>query len=254
MTNFNPCILIPVYRHGKACVQVVDSILQYKIPIILVDDGNAEETKAFLRQIKDSHPEVELVTLPKNSGKGGAFKAGTIFAKNAGYTHILQIDADGQHDSTKIPFFVEKSKANPLKMICGYPEYDESAPGHRKNAHTFANTWCAIITWSNKITDALCGFRIYPVEPAYKFVRKKIFDKRMGFDVEILIKLIWSGVDVEFYPVKVTYPSDGISNFHAFRDNVRISWVFTKLCLKMIVLSPYLLCRKIAFLARKNGD
>ena len=245
MTEFNPCILIPVYRHGKACVEVVENILQYNIPIILVDDGNAEETKAYLRQIKENHPQIELVTLAKNQGKGGAFKAGVIRAKELGYSHVLQVDADGQHDSTKIPFFVEKSRANPEKLICGYPQYDESAPGHRKGGHKFANTWCAICTWSNKIVDALCGFRIYPIEATHRFLTKKIFDKRMGFDVEILIQLLWAGLDAEFYPVKVTYPSDGLSNFHAFRDNVRISWVFTRLCCKMILLSPLLLWRKI---------
>ena len=145
MTEFNPCILIPVYRHGKACVEVVENILQYNIPIILVDDGNAEETKAYLRQIKENHPQIELVTLSKNQGKGGALKAGVIRAKDLGYSHVLQVDADGQHDSTKIPFFVEKSRANPEKLICGYPQYDESAPGHRKGGHKFANTWCALV-------------------------------------------------------------------------------------------------------------
>lgn len=243
--DFKPAILIPVYRHGKACAQVVEQILRYEIPVILVDDGNTEETKKYLEQIRQNHPEVELVVLDKNRGKGGAMKAGVIFAKNAGYSHVLQMDADGQHDSARIPFFIEKSRLSPEKLICGYPEYDESAPGHRKNAHKFANTWCAIITWSGKIVDALCGFRVYPVEAAYGFFSKSFFDKRMGFDVEILIKLLWAGVDIEFYPVKVTYPSDGISNFHAFRDNVRISWVFTRLCLKMILLSPLFLWRKI---------
>lgn len=245
MSGFRPCILIPVYRHGKACAEVVEQILQYNIPIILVDDGNAEETKIYLNQIVKNHPEVSLVTLPKNSGKGGAFKAGAIFAKKAGYSHILQIDADGQHDNARIPFFIEKARENPSKLICGYPEYDESVPTRRKNGHKFANTWCAIITWSGKITDSLCGFRIYPIEPTYRFVSKKIFDKRMGFDLEILIQLFFAGVELEFYPVKVTYPSDGISNFHAFRDNVRISLVFTKLFIKMIFISPILLWRKI---------
>ena len=244
MSEFNPCILIPVYRHGKACAAVVDEISQYNIPIILVDDGNDDECKKILSQIKEKHSGVTLLSLSKNQGKGAAFKSGTIYAKNAGYTHILQLDADGQHDSTKIPFFIEKAKASPTKMICGYPEYDETAPNHRKNAHSFANGWCVIITWSKKVVDALCGFRIYPSEAAYHFVTRNFFDKRMGFDIEILIRLMLAGVDVEFYPVKVTYPSDGISNFHAFRDNVRISWVFTRLCCRMIILSPILLFRR----------
>ena len=243
--NFNPCIIIPVYRHGRACAQVVEDIKGYNIPIILVDDGNEEETKSYLRQIKEKNPQVQIVELKKNSGKGKAFKAGVIFAYKAGYTHALQIDADGQHDSSRIPFFIEKSREEPEKMICGYPQYDESAPEHRKNAHKFANTWCAIVTWSNKIKDSLCGFRVYPLKESYDFVTKSIFDSRMGFDVEILVRLMWRGVDVEFYPVKVTYPSDGISNFHAFRDNVRISGVFSKLSSIMIIHTPLFLWRKL---------
>ena len=86
---------------------------------------------------------------------------------------------------------------------------------------------------------------MYPTEATYRFVTKHYFDKRMGFDVEILIQLMWAGLDVEFFPVKVTYPTDGISNFRAFRDNVRISWVFTRLFCKMLVLSPLLLWRRI---------
>lgn len=244
MSDFRPCILIPVYRHGKACAEVVDSIVQYKTPIILVDDGNAEETKNYLNQIVEKYPEVALVALAKNSGKGEAFKRGVIFAHEAGYTHILQVDADGQHDTTRIPFFLEKARENPGNLICGYPEFDESAPNHRKNGHKFANMWCAIITWSDKILDALCGFRVYPAEQTFRFVQKP-YDKRMGFDLEILIKLLWKGVEPEFYPVKVSYPTDGISNFHAFRDNVRISWIFTKFFVGMIFRSPLLLWRKI---------
>ncbi len=109
MTVFKPVILIPVYRHGKACAEVVDSIIQYNIPIILVDDGNEEKTKSYLRQIKEKHGGLELVTLTKNQGKGGAFKARLIRAKVLGYSHVLQLDADGQHYSTKIPFFIEKA-------------------------------------------------------------------------------------------------------------------------------------------------
>lgn len=243
-------ILIPVYNHGKACIEVVNGLSEYcsknNIKIILVDDGNGEETKSCLKQIKDTHPEiVDLVTLEQNSGKGGAFKAGIIRAKELGITHALQLDADGQHDSSRCDFFFEKAKLNPENMICGYPEYDETAPAHRKNGRVFANTWCAIVTWTGGIKDSMCGFRLYPVEATYNFMTKHRFDKRMGFDIDILVRLLWSGMKLEFYPVKVTYPSDGISNFHAVRDNIRISWVFTKLCCGMFIRIPKLIFNKL---------
>ncbi len=250
MTNYKPAILIPVYNHGKACAQVVDGLETFckgnGITIILVDDGNADETKKYLSEITEKHGEfVKLIANDKNYGKGVAFRNGMMKAEELGFTHVLQLDADGQHDSSRCAFFFEKSRENPEKLICGYPEFDESAPEHRKGGHRFANGWCAIVTWSNGIVDSLCGFRIYPVKATCDFLRKGHIDSRMGFDIDILIKLIWKGVKYEFYPVKVTYPTDGVSNFHPFRDNVRISWVFTKFFVGMIFRSPILLWRKI---------
>ncbi len=246
MTEHKPCIIIPVYNHGKACVEVVNRLVQYNSPVIVVDDGNQQETKDYLAQIAATHPQlVELVTLEKNQGKGGAFKAGLNVALERGYTHALQIDADGQHDTTAVPAFFEYSRKNPQAMICGYPEYDETAPGKRKNGRKFANTWCSIVTWQGGIKDSMCGFRLYPVEFTARFMNTHSLDMRMGIDIEILCKLLWAGLPFEFYPVKVTYPSDGISNFHMVRDNIRISWVFTKLCTGMIFRIPLLLWRKI---------
>jgi len=245
-SEFKPCIVIPVYKHGKACAEVVDRLVQYNVPVILVDDGNEQETKDYLNQIKAKYDSlVELVTLLKNSGKGGAFTAGLFRAHELEFTHALQIDADGQHDTTKTPVFLEISKEKPEYLLCGYPEYDESVPGKRKNGRKFANVWCSIVTWKSGIVDSMCGFRVYPVEPTYNFLSRHHLDMRMGFDIEVLIKLIWTGLKFEFHPVKVTYPSDGISNFHMFRDNVRISWVFTKLCAGMLLRIPVFLWRKI---------
>ena len=250
MQNFTPAFLIPVYNHGKACSAVVDSLAPYchekSVKIILVDDGNAEETKNFLNQIKNSHSEiVDLVVLPKNSGKGGAIREGVIRASELGISHVLQVDADGQHDVTRSDFFFSRAQENPNAIIFGYPEYDKSAPNHRKNGRKFANTWCKIVTWESGIKDSMCGFRIYPVEETAKIFKNHHVDLRMGFDIEILVKLIWAGLPYEFHGVKVTYPSDGISNFRVFQDNVRISWVFTRLCCGMFLTIPKLIYRKI---------
>lgn len=238
-------IIIPVYKHGKACVAVVDGLSQYGYPIILVDDGNGAETKAYLRQIAADHPAVTLITLAKNAGKGGAFAAGLAKAHGLGWTHALQIDADGQHDLTRAPFFFAQAAANPHALICGYPEYDETVPAHRKNGRKFANNWAKIVSFESGIADAMCGFRVYPVEPTHRLLSRGRCDRRMGFDIDILIRLIWRGVPCQFFPVRVTYPADGVSNFHVLRDNARISWVYTKLCAGMLLRLPVLLAKTI---------
>ena len=236
-------IIIPVYNHGKACVTVVEGLLQYSYPIMLVDDGNGEETKSYLRQIVAAHPQVLLVTLHKNCGKGGAFAAGIAQAHALGWTHALQIDADGQHDITQTPAFFAAAEQNPAAMILGYPQYDQSAPSHRKNGRKFANTWAKVVSFEGGIVDSMCGFRVYPVEPTHRLFTHGRCDRRMGFDIDILVRLIWRGVPYTFLPVHVTYPADGISNFHVVRDNARISWVYTKLCTGMLLRLPLLIAK-----------
>lgn len=240
--------VVPVYNHGAALEGVIKNLIQYNLPIIVVDDGNDEGNKKFINDVAARYPLVNLVVRPKNGGKGKAMKDGVRKAHELGLTHILQIDSDGQHDAGKIPLFMEMSKANPKAIICGYPEYDESAPKHRVNGRKIANAWIHVVSFTTEkeVRDALIGFRIYPVEPYCRVLnRHAIIDSRMGYDIDILVHLIWMGVPVISEGVKVSYPSDGVSNFRAVRDNIRISCTYARLCIGMVLRLPVLIGRKI---------
>jgi predicted LPLAT superfamily acyltransferase len=237
--------LIPVYNHGAAVGKVVTDLSKYALPIIMVDDGSDEDTKRRLAEIVSACPLTVLITKEKNFGKGGAVYSGLEKAWELGLTHVLQIDADGQHDTERAGFFLAESAARPDALICGLPEYDDSVPLSRKNGRKVANIWANIVTLSGGIKDALCGFRVYPVEKTRRLYRRVLIDRRMGFDAEILVRLQWQGVPLVFYPVRVTYPKDGISYFHMVRDNIRISWVFTRLCCGLLVRLPLLLYRRL---------
>jgi glycosyltransferase involved in cell wall biosynthesis len=237
--------LIPVYNHGKTAVSVVQKLARYGLPVILVDDGSDAETKNRLAKIAADTPGAILVSRGKNGGKGAAVIAGIDKAREEGLTHVLQIDADSQHDAERAGFFLEESAAHPEALICGLPEFDSSAPLSRKNGRKIANTWAKIVTLSSEIQDILCGFRVYPVEPAWRVCHHAFIDKRMGFDPEILVRLCWKHVPLLFYPVRVSYPQDGVSHFRPVRDNIRISLVFTRLCAGMLVRLPVLLAAKL---------
>ena len=169
--------------------------------------------------------------------------AGMRRARTDGYTHVLQVDADGQHDLTAAAGFLDAAQKKPEALICGYPVYDASAPLARKKGREVSNLWVKINGLSGAVKDSLCGFRVYPLSTMVK-----LFDARMGlrmdFDVEVLVRLLWLDTPVINRPVGVTYPADGISHFHAFADNVRISCVHTRLFFGMLVRLPELLRRK----------
>jgi len=243
--------LMPVYRHGKTACPLAERLSAYGLPVIMVDDGNDAETKTLLAECAAKTRGITLVSLKKNTGKGGACKKGFEKAAELGLTHVLQIDADCQHDEKLTSFFLEESAKHPDMIICGYPEFDETAPRGRVSGRKISNFWASAATLSTELKDVLCGFRVYPVDASLRVMRHILFDKRMGFDAEILVRLYWKKVFPLFYPVKVIYPKDGVSNFRMVRDNIRISFMFGRLFAGMLPRLPLLIIRK--FNRRENG-
>jgi glycosyltransferase involved in cell wall biosynthesis len=237
--------LIPVYRHGKTACPLAERLAVFGLPVILVDDGNDAETRALLAQCAAKTPHIALVSLNKNMGKGIAAVKGFEKARDLGLTHVLMIDADGQHEEGKAAFFLEESAKHPDMIICGYPEFDETAPKGRVKGRKISNFWAAVVTISGEVKDALCGFRVYPVDASLRATRSLFFDKRMGFDAEILVRLYWKKVFPLYHSVKINYPPGGVSNFRMVRDNIRISWMFTRLCAGMILRLPLLIAQNI---------
>ena len=248
MSEYRPGVVIPVYNHGSTAEPIVDFLVASHLPVILVDDGSYLKSKAALARIEKKYPDdVTLLTLPENRGKGAAVLVGIEMAANQGLTHVLQIDADGQHDINRVEPFFELSKEHPDALICGYPEYDETVPRNRLTGRKITNTMIAIETLGSGIRDGMCGFRVYPVESTLK-IKKSLSFPRMGFDIDILVKLYWSGVPVISSPVRVTYPEGGTSNFRMVHDNIEISMVHTCLFFGMLIRLPKLLA-----LRKRNG-
>ena len=242
----NVAFVIPVYRHGSTLESVITSLLPYSRPFIVVDDGNTASDLEYINEVEKKYSDVHVVHLKKNCGKGKAMTQGVKKAFELGFSHVFQIDADGQHLASDCKAFIEAAEKNPECLINGVPVYDESAPSLRKSAREFSNNWARIVSWSSNIKDVLCGFRIYPVKPYIALLRRFAWiNRRMGYDVDILVHLLWSKVHLVNLPVHVTYPADGISNFRMVRDNIGISLTFTRLCIGMILRFPILLFRKI---------
>jgi len=191
-------------------------------------------------------PGITLVRLARNQGKGGAMIAGLRAAAGAGWTHALQIDADGQHDAADIPGFLARARAAPTAVICGVPVYDESVPLGRLIGRYATHVWVWINTLSLAIRDSMCGFRVYPLARVASVLDVRALGRRMDFDPEVLVRLHWRGVAIVSLPTRVTYPADGLSHFRLGRDNLLISRMHARLFLGMLLRSPRLLWRKVA--------
>lgn len=236
---FQPLVVIPVYDHEHAIGAMVDGVLASGHDCLLVDDGSRESCARVLRELaRRDDGRVRLLRLPVNQGKGGAMIAGFREAARLGATHVLQIDADGQHDTRDIPRFVQASREAPGDIINGAPLYDASVPKGRLYGRYLTHVWVWINTLSFAIRDSMCGFRVYPLAPVLKLIDEETIGRRMDFDPEIIVRLHWRGVGVRNLPTPVRYPTDGVSHFDVWRDNVRISRMHTRLFFGMLARLP----------------
>lgn len=235
-------VVIPVYDHEHAIATVVQGVLAAGLPCLLVDDGSRASCAQVLDRLAAVHaPQVALLRLPVNQGKGGAMLAGFAEAARRGHCQVLQIDADGQHATADIPRFAALAAQHRQAVICGTPVYDESVPKARLYGRYATHIWVWINTLSLQIRDSMCGFRVYPLAPVTRLIGEETLGRRMDFDSEILVRLFWRGVPVINLPTRVTYPSDGVSHFDVWRDNVLISRMHTRLFFGMLRRAPRLL-------------
>ena len=242
---FKAVVVIPVYNHQHAIGTVLAQVLAQHVHAILVDDGSDATCAAVLDELAASHPQqVVLLRLPQNQGKGGAVLAGCARALELGYSHALQIDADGQHQVNDLPRFLGVAAENPLAVIVGYPVYDDSVPRLRLYARYLTHVWVWINTLSLEIRDSMCGFRVYPLRPLLTLEKNQRLGRRMNFDTDVLVRLYWAGLPVVNQPTKVSYPLDGVSHFRLWLDNVLITRMHATLFFGMLLRLPKLLARK----------
>nr|WP_256435615.1 glycosyltransferase family 2 protein [Aliikangiella sp. G2MR2-5] len=237
-------MLVPVYNHARLFSSVVKKMQSLGLPIIVVNDGSDDENSRILQQLASEIENVDLVALEENQGKGGAVTEGIRHAFHRGYSHAFQVDADGQHNLEDIESFVECSRAHPDAIICGHPVYDSSVPLGRLIPRYITHFWVWVETLSFSIIDSMCGFRLYPVKPAFDLIESEYLGKRMDFDTEILVRSYWRQVPIVFKPTRVIYPEDGISHFNLLNDNWLITKMHTRLFFGMLLRLPQLLKRK----------
>lgn len=242
---FDPVVVIPVYNHPSTIGEVVRQVRGHGLPCILVDDGSEPACAAVLDALA-APPQVTLVRLAYNGGKGAAMVAGFEEAARQGRSHALQIDADGQHNCADIPLFLDRGRASPDAVVCGCPIYDASVPKGRLYGRYATHVWVWINTLSLDIRDSMCGFRLYPLASLMPLLRRVRIGRRMDFDSDVIVRLHWRGVPVLNQPTRVTYPADGISHFRMLHDNLRISAMHARLFLGMVWRSPALLWRKVS--------
>jgi glycosyltransferase involved in cell wall biosynthesis len=239
------CIVIPHYDHVDQFTTMLPQLARQNLPLLIVDDHSPAGAFARLESAVEAYvPGATLIRLDFNQGKGAAVRAGLRAAREAGYTHSVQVDADGQHDLAEIPALAAEAERHPGHIVCGQPIFDQDIPAVRYYGRYITLALSRVESVSTEIRDAMCGFRVYPLDQTLQLCDGATLGSRMDFDTEILVRATWAGMGLRFVPVHVAYPEMGASHFRYLRDNLLISWMHTRLLVGMLARLPFLLVRK----------
>tara|TARA_R110002049_G_scaffold68305_2_gene177082 strand:- start:4723 stop:5892 length:1170 start_codon:yes stop_codon:yes gene_type:complete len=246
MDQLKCCVVIPTYNNHKTLKKVIEGVLQYTNDIIVVNDGSTDSTSHILTNF----PQIHTIPLPHNKGKGYALRKGFKLALELGFHFAITIDSDGQHFPDDIPNIIDSLNNETSKNVLYIGARNmgqKDVPKKSSFGNKFSNFWFWVET-GIKLQDTQSGYRLYPIK-ALKDIT--FFTRKFEFEIEVIVKAAWNGIQVKNIPVKVTYDvSERVSHFRPFIDFSRISLLNTYL---VILTFLYIFPRDIIQKIKKKG-
>lgn len=226
-------LVIPLYNNAASVRSVVEKASATDFDVLVVDDGSTDESIQNLKGLR-----FNLVSHPWNTGKGTAIKTAAEWAEKNGFSHIITLDADGQHDPADAVAFAERLAKRPRSIIVGRRRFPKhGVPLSSRLGRLNSNFWLFVVCgfW---LPDSQSGFRACPVEVVRSI---PCAASRYDFEVEILFRAAWAGVVLESLPVSVVYNREtrGASHFRPLRDNMRCSLAFIKAIFRNMLPLPH---------------
>ena len=220
MSSFRLAALVPCYGAQATVASVVEGARARVDKVLVIDDGSRDECAQRARAAG-----AEVISHRRNRGKGASLREGFRVLSGQGFTHVVTLDADGQHLASEIPRLVERAHLYPDRVIIGARRRDgehEIAPLKRW-ANDFADGWVERAS-GERILDTQSGFRIYPMAPLETILDKEVRGRHFEFESEILILAIRRGLRIETVDVDVYYPppEERHSHYHPWMDTLRI--------------------------------
>ena len=240
-------VLIPSYNTGaRLLAETVQGAIARWPDVWVVIDGSVDDSAAAVTRLAAANPRLRVLEWGANQGKGAAVRHGAMMARAAGFTHVLTMDADGQHPAEFIPRFAELARMHAGAAVFGTPVFGLEAPALRIHGRRISNGWAALETLGWGLGDSLFGMRVYPLDPLLAAFASTAWARRFDFDPEIAVRLAWAGVPIAVLPTPVRYltaSEGGVSQFRYVRDNALLTWMHLRLVGGFLVRLPWLLWR-----------
>lgn len=242
--SFSPVVVVPTYNNAETVVGVLRRIEALGLSIIVVNDGSTDDTAERLSRWVQGVPIARVFTHEQNPGKAAAMLTGFQIALQAGHTHAVTIDSDGQLDPEEIPLLLDAARANPRALVLGVRSLEtENYPLGSRIGRRFSNL-AIFLECGRRVYDSQCGLRAYPLR-LIECVRCRA--NRFGWEAEVITLAAWAGFDIVQVPVTCRYAPRGQhkSHFRTWVDTRRGLALHARLLARAMLPWPHKRCVEV---------
>jgi glycosyltransferase involved in cell wall biosynthesis len=208
----NTCVVIPTYNEATEIRNLIESIRQQNLEVIVVDDGSTDNT-AYIAEKSDAL----VLRNNRNKGKGASLIRGFQYALSHGFDAIITMDGDGQHLPNDIPFFIRLAEYSASGIFIGNRmTKTRNMPLTRLLTNRIMSKFISYII-HQEIPDTQCGFRLIKKEVLRKL---NLVTSKYETESEILIQSANLGFKIESIPIKTIYRQEK-SRINPFLDSLR---------------------------------
>jgi glycosyltransferase involved in cell wall biosynthesis len=210
---FSPVALVPAYQAAETVGGIVRRLLRHVPRVVLVDDGSTDSTGDLATESG-----ARVLRLSENSGKGSAIRAGLERVLASDATHVVFLDADGQHDPDDLPALLAAARQGNEFVIGSRMARPEETPAVRYRTNEIGSRILTRMT-GHDVEDGQSGYRVIAAD----LLRGLTLSAR-GYliETEILLKAAPHVARFCHVPVRAIY--GGPSHYRPFRDTWIISW------------------------------
>lgn len=151
---------MPAFNEGAAIARVIAELQEHRpdFDVAVVDDGSRDDTAAVAVAAG-----ARVLSLPFNLGIGGAVQTGFIYAAEAGYDVVIQVDGDGQHDPQEIESILAPLLADEADVIIGSRFIGGGTFAHAAHRRFLIGVFARLVSFATgrRFTDTSSSFRAY---------------------------------------------------------------------------------------------
>jgi glycosyltransferase involved in cell wall biosynthesis len=204
--------LIPAFNEAHAIADVVTGLRGIVSHVLVVDDGSTDQTAERARAAG-----AEVVSHGSNRGKGQAVRTGLAHLFDGGFSHVLLLDGDMQHQPSEAARLLDAADRTGADLVLGERQFSrDRMPAARYHANRIGSR---ALSWfvGAPVQDSQCGFRVCRLDALrYLPLRARGYD----IETEMLVKLRRKGARLERIPVTAVYAAER-SNLRPVRDTTR---------------------------------